>query len=64
MREHERRTITRDEDGDLGAVVGADRMRRARDRRQRRRIGAGIAGAVNDQLRHSGLNSGLSRQSR
>jgi hypothetical protein len=39
-------------------------MRRARDRRQRRRIGAGIAGAVNDQLRHSGLNSGLSRQSR
>jgi hypothetical protein len=58
MREHEPRTIARDEDGELGAVVGADPMRRARDRRQRRRIGAGIAGAVNVRLRHSGLNSG------
>ncbi len=64
MREHERRTITCDEDGELGAVVGPDPLRRARDRRIARRVGAGIVGAVNDELRHCGFQLGFSRQSR
>jgi hypothetical protein len=58
MREHERRTIARDEDGELGTVVGPDPMRRARDRRVEGRVGAGIARAANDDTRHPRFNSG------